>query len=251
MAIALLDTCRDKLYAQMASSKLDLRVLVGHSNLLDALVDEFSKNPEYYNSNDPAGYIDDDATAMCGADDTSRAQDADVITAYPIAGDTNTREYAWRFPATDSVFSRYRRDNEDEEGEDEERDWETDDDDDDDDEDEDPVFLSLPKPVLTVRNPDPDPAPTTEKQASRNKPASHILETIPEEDATPSESNAIYPSKLTKQPSTVRRLLSTPTVSKRPASAAKSSLRSKKPLLSSVKDIWWKGGDCVSSPVYV
>ncbi|KAL3487797.1 hypothetical protein BJX62DRAFT_186672 [Aspergillus germanicus] len=246
MALALLDTCRDKLYAQMASSKLDLRVLVGHSNLLDALVDEFNKNPEYYNYNDPTGYIDADATAMCGADDTSRAQDAVVIPANPIAGDTTTRAYSWRFPATDSVFGRYRRENEDEEGEDEDGDWETDDDD-----DEDPVFSSPPERVLTVRNPDPDPTPTIKKPASRNKLASHILETIPEEDATPSESNAIYLSKLSKQPSTLRRLLSTPTVSKRPASTAKSSLKSKKPLLSSVKDVWWKGGDCVSSPVCV
>jgi hypothetical protein len=247
MALALLDTCRDKLYAQMASSKLDLRVLVGHSNLLDALVNEFNKNPEYYNYNDPTGYIDADSAAMCGADDTSKVQDADVITAYPIAGDTATRAYSWRFPATDSVFSRYRGDNEDKEGEDEDGEWETDDDDD----DEDPVFSSPPKRVLTVRNPDPDPAPTTEKPASRSKLASHVLETIPEEDTTPSEPNLIYPSKLSKQPSTLRRLLYTPTVSKRPASTTKSSLRSKKPLLSSVKDVWWKGGDCVSSPVCV
>jgi hypothetical protein len=242
MALALLDTCRDKLYAQMASSKLDLRVLVGHSNLFDALVDEFNKNPEYYNYNDPTGYTDADATAMCGADDDSRVQDADLIPAYPMAGDTTVRDYAWRFPATGSVFSRYRGDNGDEDGE-----WETDDDDD----DEDPVFSSPPERVLTVRNPDPNPAPTIGKPSSRNKLASHILETIPEEDATPSESNSIYPSKLSKQPSTLRRLLSTPTVSKRPASTAKSSLRSKKPLLSSVKDVWWKGGDCVSSPVCV
>ncbi|KAL2793803.1 hypothetical protein BJX66DRAFT_305424 [Aspergillus keveii] len=249
MALALLETCRDKLYAQMASSKLDLRVLVGHSNLLDALVDEFNKNPEYYNYNDPTGYFDADDTAMCGADDTSKDQDADVITAYPIAGDPTTREYAWRFPATDSVFSRYRRENEDEEGEDEDGDWETDDDDED---NEDPVFSSPQKRVLTVRNPDPDPAPTTKKPTIQNlKLASHILETIPEEDATPSKSKAIYPSKLSKQPSTLRRLLYTPTVSKRPATTAKSSLRSKKPLLSSVKDVWWKGGDCVSSPVCV
>jgi hypothetical protein len=250
MALGLLDLCRDKLYAQMASSRLNLRQLVGHSNLLDALVDEFNRNPDYYNYVDPSdSYADANATAMCGIDDASRAQDTDVLPAYPIQGEATTRDYAWRFPATDPVFSRYRRDSDDDEEEDEDGEWETDDDDD----DEDPIISSPPARVLTVRNPDPDPAlPTLEEPAtSRNKVASHTLEPIPEEDATPPESDPIYPSKPSKQSSTLRGLLPTPTVSKRRAASFKSSASAKKPLLSAVKEVWWKGGDCVSPPVCV
>ncbi|KAL4772023.1 hypothetical protein BDW60DRAFT_42739 [Aspergillus nidulans var. acristatus] len=241
MALGLLDLCRDKLYTQMESSKLNLRILVGHSNLLDALVNEFNKYPEYYSYDDPTGYAnaDADANAICGVDDDSKAHDTNIIPVYPVEGETTTREYAWRFPATDLVSSQYRGNDEGEEEEDEDGDWDSDSDDDDDDN---PVFSNPPARVLIVRNPDPDPLLTVENPASRNKLSSYTLETIPEEDATPSD--PVSTSNLIKQPST-------PNASKRPACTAKSSLISKKPVLSLVKEVWWKGGDCAASPVCV
>ncbi|KAL3429840.1 hypothetical protein BDV09DRAFT_179602 [Aspergillus tetrazonus] len=237
MDLGLLDLCRDKLYTQMASPKVDLRVLVGHSNLHDTLVNELNKYQEYYSYDDTTGCTDADADAyaMCGWDDDSKAQDTDIITAYPVERATATREYAWQFPATDSVYRGY-GEGEEEDGEDVE--WNSDSDDDDDD---DPVFSNLPARVLTVRNPDPDPVSTIEKPDSWNKLSSYTLETIPE-DATPSDPNST--SNPIKQ-------LSKPNASERPASTAKSSLISKKPALSLVKEVWWKGGDCAASPVLV
>ncbi|KAL2856531.1 hypothetical protein BJY01DRAFT_179628 [Aspergillus pseudoustus] len=238
MTLGLLDLCRDKLYTQIASSNLNLRVLVGHSNLLDALVNDFNENPEFYN------YAADD-NAMCGADDdAAKSQGTDgILPAYPRQENTTTGEYtAGRiFPTTDSVFSRY---GVDEDTEDDGVSWDSDSDD-----DEDPVFSS--PPVLTVRNPDPDlDLHTVEHGAIRNILASHALETIYEEDTAPldptSTSRTMYHS------STLGMLPSTPSVSKRPTISVNSDLSPKRPLLSGVKEIlWWTGGNFVSAPLCV
>ncbi|KAL4757188.1 uncharacterized protein BDW70DRAFT_143788 [Aspergillus foveolatus] len=240
MALGLLDLCRDKLYSQMASPKVNLRILVGHSNLHDALVNELNKYPEYYSYDDTTGCANADAHAyaMCGWDDDSKAQDTDIITAYPVEGETTAREYAWWFPAKDAVSSQYRGNDESEEEEDEDVGWDSNSDDDDDDN---LVFSNPPARVLTVRNPDPDPVfSIIEKPASWNKLSSYTLETIPE-DATPSD-----PSPT----SNIIRQLSTPNTSKQPASTTKSNLISKKPALPLVREVWWKGGDSPASPVY-
>ncbi|KAL4990760.1 hypothetical protein BDW68DRAFT_153810 [Aspergillus falconensis] len=242
MALDLIDLCRDKLYTQMASANMNLRILVGHSNLLGALIDELNTSPECYHYADRSDYAN--VNARCGVYDDSGSHDANGIPAYPTYGDTPRYRgsgYAGQFPATDSIFSRDRESNEDEWEEDD--DWDLDD-------DEDSVFSFPPPRVLTVRNPDPDPDPDPiEQSVDGDEFHSDSSETKSRDD--PTGTNPTSTSYTIKHPSTQSTHHSALSVSKRCAPSATINLCSKKPLLSDVKESWWKGGECVGSPVCV
>ncbi|KAL3465607.1 hypothetical protein BJX64DRAFT_252178 [Aspergillus heterothallicus] len=260
MALAILDLCRDKLYTQMASPDVHLRILVGHSNLLESLAKEINESPEYYRYDAYSHALDGvGATDLKFEDLPEHIVALEAIKDASPVGEDITRF----FPTSDARFSRYLgEDGNGDAGRDSNVNADTNTDvDEDEDENGDPVFSSCPPPrILTVRNPDPDPEPQSQLQlqlhsnvgpyavkntpsTARSSPALHVLETILEDDNTGPLGPTSAPGILQK-PSTHCASPSPLSVPKRPALNMNSNISVKRPLLTAMKEAWW-GGDSV------